>query len=176
MKYLDQVVSEGLRKWPINTITTRMCVKDYLCEYGDGEKFLFEKGLEFWIPIYGIHHDPQYYPDPETFDPDRFSDENKYKILPGTYLPFGLGPRGCIGKYFLRNLACINEWHLSNLSTGSRFALMELKIVLYYILLNFSVVPNAKSEIPMRVKKVPFGINPDDGFLLDLIPRKQHTQ
>lgn len=97
MKYLDQVVSETLRKWP-PALMDRLCVKEYECDYGDGEKFLFEKGIAFWIPVYGIHHDPNYYPDPEKFDPDRFSDENKNNILPGTYLPFGSGPRNCIGK------------------------------------------------------------------------------
>lgn len=98
MKYLDQVVSEGLRKWPINPLTDRVCVKDYICEYDVDKKFLFEKGIAIWIPIYGIQHDPNYYPDPEKFNPDRFSDENKHKLVPGTYLPFGLGPRNCIGN------------------------------------------------------------------------------
>jgi hypothetical protein len=43
------------------------------------------------IPIYSLHRDPQYYPDPDRFDPERFSDENKSKINPYTYLPFGTG-------------------------------------------------------------------------------------
>lgn len=98
MKYLDQVVSEGLRKWPLG-LTDRLCVKEYECAYGDDAKFRFEKGVPIWIPIYGLHHDPKYYPDPEKFDPERFSDENKRNIVPGTYLPFGIGPRKCIGKY-----------------------------------------------------------------------------
>lgn len=49
------------------------------------------------IPIYGLHHDPDHYPDPETFNPDRFMDENKRTRHPYTYLPFGEGPRACIG-------------------------------------------------------------------------------
>lgn len=51
------------------------------------------------LPIYDIHHDEQYYENPSKFDPDRFSDENKKHIKPFTYLPFGAGPRICIGKY-----------------------------------------------------------------------------
>lgn len=97
MKYMDMVISEGLRKWPAVGVTDRLCVKDYLCEYGDNEKFRFEKGVGLWIPVYGFHHDPKYYPEPEQFDPERFSDENKSNIVPGTYLPFGIGPRNCIG-------------------------------------------------------------------------------
>lgn len=46
--------------------------------------------------------DPNYFPDPEKFDPDRFSPENKGNIVSGTYLPFGQGPRVCLGKNFVR--------------------------------------------------------------------------
>ncbi len=53
------------------------------------------------VPIHAFHHDERYFPDPEKFDPERFSQENKLKIKPYTYLPFGDGPRICIGKYFL---------------------------------------------------------------------------
>jgi cytochrome P450 family 9 len=52
-----------------------------------------------WIPIYALHHDPHYFPDPEKFDPERFSDENKQKMKNCTYMPFGSGPGNCIGKY-----------------------------------------------------------------------------
>lgn len=52
-----------------------------------------------WIPIYGIHHDPKYYTDPEKFDPERFSEERMNEIKPFSYLPFGTGPRGCIGEF-----------------------------------------------------------------------------
>lgn len=46
-----------------------------------------------------IHMDEKFYPNPEVFDPERFSDENKHKIQPFTFMPFGMGPRNCIGKY-----------------------------------------------------------------------------
>lgn len=101
MKYLDQVVTEGLRKWTTTFVWDRLCVKDYELEYDDGKKFRIEKGMPIWVPVYAMHQDPQYYPDPEKFDPDRFSDENKHNIVPGTYMPFGIGPRNCIGEYLL---------------------------------------------------------------------------
>lgn len=47
------------------------------------------------ISVYGIQRDPEYYPDPEKFDPDRFNEG--VHINPYTYLPFGEGPRNCIG-------------------------------------------------------------------------------
>lgn len=58
------------------------------------------------IPIMAIHRDPQYFENPLKFDPERFSDENKHNIKPFTYIPFGLGPRNCIGKilFLLRNI------------------------------------------------------------------------
>lgn len=58
-----------------------------------------EKGMTINIPIYPIHHDPAYYANPEKFDPERFSDENKHKINQFIYMPFGIGPRNCIGKF-----------------------------------------------------------------------------
>jgi len=53
------------------------------------------------IPIYGFHHDPNYYPDPMKFNPERFTEENKRTRHSYTYLPFGEGPRNCIGIVFL---------------------------------------------------------------------------
>lgn len=47
---------------------------------------------------------PKYFPEPETFNPDRFSDENKSNIVPGTYVPFGVGPRNCIGNFFFSSI------------------------------------------------------------------------
>lgn len=102
MKYMDMVISEMLRKWPPALYTDRLCVKDY--ELNDGDKrFVIEKGTSVWLPIYPIHRDSKYYPNPEKFDPERFTDENKISIVPGTYIPFGIGPRNCIGiSYFVR--------------------------------------------------------------------------
>ena len=100
MKYMDMFVSEVLRHWPPAALTDRMCVKDY--SYDDGElKFTVKKGDAIWIPIYPIHHDPHYFPDPDKFDPERFNDNNKNNIISGTYNPFGVGPRNCIGKYII---------------------------------------------------------------------------
>jgi cytochrome P450 family 9 len=56
------------------------------------------------IPAWSFHRDPQFFPDPLKFDPERFSEENKHNIQPFTYMPFGLGPRNCIGKSFIFKL------------------------------------------------------------------------
>lgn len=99
MQYLDQVVSEALRMWPPAMFTDRECGKAYA--YDDGElRFDIEAKTNVWIPITALHHDAKYFHDPQTFMPERFNDENKHTIVPGSYLPFGVGPRNCIGKHF----------------------------------------------------------------------------
>jgi cytochrome P450 len=55
------------------------------------------KGTMVIVFIYGAHHAPQYWNAPESFIPERFSKENRKNHTPHAYLPFGLGPRGCIG-------------------------------------------------------------------------------
>lgn len=100
LKYLDQVISESLRKWPPGMLafTDRVCAKDYSLEIDD-KLVTIEKGHALWFPIFSFHRDARFFPDPEVFDPDRFSDENKGNIINGTYIPFGAGPRNCIGRF-----------------------------------------------------------------------------
>lgn len=108
-----------------------------------------EKGDTIWIPVFGIHHDPEYYAEPEKFDPERFNDENKRNIKPYTYLPFGVGPRNCI---------------------GSRFALLECKTLFYHLLLNFEIVPIKQTVIPLILSKSFFNVKPEGGQWLGLKP------
>jgi cytochrome P450 family 9 len=152
MKYLDMVVCEALRKWPPAPVVDRLCGKDYKLELNDGRPdILLKEGQFCWIPIYSIHHDPKYYPNPEKFDPERFNDENKKTIVSGAYLPFGIGPRNCI---------------------GSRFALMEVKAVLYNLLLNFSFEVSEKTQFPLVLAKEMTGLAAENGIHLELRPRK----
>lgn len=102
MKYMDQVICESLRKWPPGFVNDRVCTKDYVYDDGEKLKFKMDKGAILMFPTYSIHHDSAYYSDPEQFDPERFNDENKHNISPETYLPFGMGPRNCIGMLFLK--------------------------------------------------------------------------
>ncbi|KAI4462825.1 cytochrome p450 [Holotrichia oblita] len=92
MKYLEMVLCETLRKHPAAPFLLRKCVKDFTIN-----DITIERNTTIVIPTIGLHYDPEYYPKPDVFDPERFSDTNKNKIVPYTYLPFGEGPRNCIG-------------------------------------------------------------------------------
>jgi len=65
------------------------------------KSLVIEKGQKLIIPMFSIHRDPKYYPDPLRFDPERFSSEQKSQRPNGAYIPFGDGPRLCIGNITL---------------------------------------------------------------------------
>ncbi|XP_051157198.1 cytochrome P450 9e2-like [Leptopilina boulardi] len=134
MKYLDMIISETLRKYPPNGMMDRVCVKSFTLPKSTPDSKEFETDLEtvIWLPIYALHHDPQYFPDPEKFDPERFNDENKDKINPYAYIPFGIGPRKCI---------------------GDRFALMEIKILIVHLLQNFVLEREERTKHPIEFEK-----------------------
>ena len=73
---------------------TRECVRDYKLPDDD---IVIEKGTMVVIPTLGLHYDEDYFPDAEKFDPERFSEENKNSRHRYVHLPFGEGPRMCIG-------------------------------------------------------------------------------
>lgn len=64
------------------------------------EKVNIKKGMIVTVPIYALHHLEEYWPEPEKFDPERWSPENKSKRNPYAYMPFGMGPRNCVGMRF----------------------------------------------------------------------------
>ncbi|GBP26429.1 Cytochrome P450 9e2 [Eumeta japonica] len=130
MKYLDMVFSETLRKWPPGASLDRECQNRYNLgkPHSKASKdFYLDKGTQVIVPVWSIHRDPCYYPEPARFDPERFSDDNKRNIKPFTYIPFGIGPRNCI---------------------GSRFALTEVKTMAFDLLRHFELSPAAKTRVP----------------------------
>lgn len=75
----------------------RKCNKDYVIPK---TSIVLKKGIDVGISVLGLHKDPQYYPNPEIFDPERFSENGKNSRPAFTWLPFGEGPRVCIGEKF----------------------------------------------------------------------------
>lgn len=152
MKYLDMVITETLRKWPPFGVTNRRCTKPYTLENANGSKVTIHKGQVLFFPIHEIQRDPQYYPDPERFDPERFSDQNRASLNQDAYLPFGTGPRNCI---------------------GSRLTLMQAKCYLFYLLTSFDVELSKKTDVPIQLDLRSSGLNAKNGFWMNLVPRSK---
>jgi cytochrome P450 len=91
-EFTTQVISEALRLYPPFWMIDRMAVADDLA--GD---VAIPSGSTVIVFVYGAHHAPKYWQNPETFDPERFTKASEKLQPPFTYLPFGGGPRGCIG-------------------------------------------------------------------------------
>jgi cytochrome P450 len=91
-EFTTQVIQEALRLYPPFWMVDRMAVADD--RVGD---LAIPRGSTVIVFVYGAHHAPRYWQDPEIFDPTRFTKANEKQIAPFTYLPFGAGPRGCIG-------------------------------------------------------------------------------
>ena len=91
--------TETLRKYPILPFLERKCCSDYELPNPTGNGSIkLPAGTGDYIAVLGIHLDPTYFPEPENFDPDRFTEENKSSRPKFTSIPFGEGPRNCIGK------------------------------------------------------------------------------
>uniref|UniRef100_A0A1B6ECW3 Cytochrome P450 n=1 Tax=Clastoptera arizonana TaxID=38151 RepID=A0A1B6ECW3_9HEMI len=137
MKYLQQVIQETLRKYPPLTLIFRKCSKEYTIPETDS---FIESGTTVLIPVFAIHHDPKHFPNPQVFDPERFNEENVGNIHPGTYLPFGIGPRNC---------------------PGNLFSYVKMKIFLLKILLNFKISLGQKVQVPLGFNPKQFVLTPE---------------
>jgi len=91
---------------------------------------VIEKGTSVLIPVHNIHHDADLYPEPERFDPSRFDPEQSRSRHPFSYLPFGDGPRSCIGL---------------------RFGKMQAKIGLVSLLQRFQFGISKLTEVPLTL-------------------------
>lgn len=95
MEFLQMVFKEITRMYPPLPYLDRICIKDYSMKpFSD---FVVKKGTPIIVPSYSIQRDPDYFPEPNKFNPERFYKENLDNILPYTMLTFGAGPRKCIG-------------------------------------------------------------------------------
>lgn len=77
------------------SIIGRTCVRSYKMP---NCALTIEEGVRVLIPLSALHHDPKYFPEPNLFDPERFSKENIRERPAYCYLPFGAAPRQCLGK------------------------------------------------------------------------------
>ena len=126
LPYLDAVITETLRMYPPVTKVDRQCSEDYTLVH-EGKRIFIPKGAAVMIPIYAVHHMEEYYPNPDRFNPNRFLPENKDRLTPYTFLSFVAGPRNCIGM---------------------RFALLEAKLALSNLLMDFDFVRSPQTSVP----------------------------
>ncbi|XP_014221649.1 cytochrome P450 9e2-like [Trichogramma pretiosum] len=152
LNYLDAVFSETLRVHPLPTLN-RVCAKEFVLPpaYPGAEPFVVEPGIEIVVPVHSIQHDPQYYDEPDRFEPERFADKRSTTSDVVT-LGFGLGPRMCI---------------------GNRFAILETKIVFVHLLAKCNLVTCDKTCVPTRYDKRIFMPTADGGFWLKIEPREK---
>lgn len=155
MEYLEAVLSETLRLQPPGLITERDCTKPFeLPPHLPGEKpYILKPGMNVWFPIFNIQHDPKYYPEPEKFIPERFL-KKKVSASDMTFTPFGMGPRICI---------------------ANRFAMLEMKVAFYYLMLKCQFKVCSKTRVPFRYSKKSFIPFAEGGFWLKFQPRVLFT-
>ena len=91
-EFTTQVINEALRLYPPFWMVDRMALADDRA--GDLD---IPRGSTIVVFVYGTHHSPRYWDNPEHFDPERFTKANEKRHTPFAHLPFGAGPRGCIG-------------------------------------------------------------------------------
>lgn len=107
-----------------------------------------------FIPAYAIQHDPEFYPDPEKFDPDRFASDEVAKRDSLHWLPFGEGPRNCIGL---------------------RFGMMKTRIGIIALLNNFDFLPSSRTKVPIEIASKGYIMAPDGGMWLKLKKLEEST-
>ncbi|KAL6058197.1 hypothetical protein STEG23_004296 [Scotinomys teguina] len=117
LPFLTMCIKESLRLHPPVPVISRCCTQDI----GLPDGRVIPKGVTCLISIFGIHHNPSVWPDPEVYDPFRFDPENIKDRSPLAFIPFSAGPRNCIGQIF---------------------AMSEMKVALALTLLRFRVLPD----------------------------------
>lgn len=96
LPYTEKVIKEAMRLYPPAWSVTRETIEPVML----GNQYALAKGVVLMVNIFGIHRDEQYYPDALAFDPDRWTPEAEKAMHKYQYIPFGAGPRVCIGNAF----------------------------------------------------------------------------
>ncbi|CAH4028008.1 unnamed protein product [Pieris brassicae] len=144
---LDACINETLRLYPLIGVLTRELVEDYKLPSG----VLLNKGMRIHIPVQHIQRNSEYFPDPDVFRPERFMGDEKESIKPFTYMPFGEGPRTCIGM---------------------RFAKMQITAGLLTILRKIRVELAPDTHMTVELEPRAMTTQPKHGIYLKFVPRE----
>ncbi|BES88665.1 cytochrome P450 [Nesidiocoris tenuis] len=120
LPYLDAVFNETLRLYPAGVVLSRLCNQDTTLK-GGNKTFEFKKNDRIEIPVFALHRDPEHFPEPLKFKPERFLNNANHPAL----LTFGAGPRACF---------------------GSRFAKTQIKTGVAYLVKNFRILPGTEDR------------------------------
>lgn len=145
MDYLDMFLQETLRMYPPAGRYNREPARDVIIK---GIKF--EKGMDVTFSTHAMHRNPKYWPQPDKFDPERFSPENVGNIQQCTFIPFGIGPRNCVGM---------------------KLALAEAKMAIVRLLQEFRVESSDKLECPLELNTTGGISRPKNGIHVKLVRR-----
>ncbi|CAG2173314.1 unnamed protein product, partial [Oppiella nova] len=138
MPYLEACIAETLRLYNPVPGTPRLAAQEYtIPDMG----LTIQKGMLIMFDIQSLHHNPEYYPNPDRWDPERFMPENRDQMTPYTYMPFGTGPRNCVGM---------------------RFALMEAKTAVAHLVHKYRFRTTPKTTVPPIIRKHGFVLNTED--------------
>ncbi|XP_061270866.1 thromboxane-A synthase isoform X1 [Bos javanicus] len=144
LPYLDMVIKETLRMYPPAFRFTRVAAQD--CEVL-GQRIPAGAVLE--TAVGALHYNPEHWPNPENFNPERFTAEAQQRRRPYTYLPFGAGPRSCLGV---------------------RLGLLELKLTLLHILRKFRFEACPETQVPLQLESKS-ALGPKNGVYIRIVSR-----
>ncbi|KAE8749572.1 Cytochrome P450 CYP6 [Frankliniella occidentalis] len=143
LPYTDMVLNETMRLYPAVPFLNREAMRERTLPLTD---LVLDKGTRLMIPVRALHMDPKHWEHPEEFNPERFTKDKVEARHPMVYLPFGDGPRICIGM---------------------RMALIQMKMALMTILTRAEVALPA--DAPSTIKLSPHTITPTPVDTLKLV-------
>lgn len=127
IEYLKCVMNESMRLCPPVHVLKRNCEETCVIN----TELTIPAGMDITVPVYALHHDPEAWPDPNNYDPERFRGPVKDSRHPFQFLPFGAGPRNCIGM---------------------KYVMMEIKVALVRILRKFKFVRSPETQVPLILR------------------------
>ncbi|XP_062540505.1 probable cytochrome P450 308a1 [Armigeres subalbatus] len=154
LHYMDRAMYETLRLHSTVFTLKKVCTKEYELppQYADnqGKRMVLKPGMSAIIPVHAVHLDPDNFPNPYRFDPDRFLDENRKARHRYAFLGFGEGPRICLGM---------------------RFGMTQSKIGMATLLSKYRVVQSDRQELPLGISRQSFLLAPNNGIWVNFVKR-----